>query len=71
MGCAVKLVVRCWSGGGGGGGGFVEGHGLAVERSDSMQPYWLSSLKKSRKLEIRAFANNGYEGRGYCLIGRR
>lgn len=49
----------------------AESHGLAVNRRDLGQPYWLSNETKSRKLEKRTCANTVYEGKRDCWIARR
>lgn len=41
--------------------GAAESCGQAVDRKELVEPYWLSTETKNRKLEKTAYANIGYE----------
>ena len=59
---AGTLLERCWKAAVAAVRGAAENQGLAVDRRDLVEPYWLSNETKSRKLEKRAYASIGYEG---------
>ena len=56
LGSVGRLLEPCWKAAV---AGAAESHGLAVDRKDSVEPYWMSNETKSRKLEKRADANTG------------
>lgn len=62
LGSAGRLLELCWKAVAAAVAGAAESHGLAVDRRDLVEPYWLSNETKSRKLERRADASIGYVG---------
>lgn len=56
LGSAGTLLELCWRGVVVAVGGVAERHGLPVEQKGLVEPYWLSSETKSRKLERTAYA---------------
>ena len=70
-GSAGTLLELCWRGEVAVGPGAAERHGLAAERKDLVEPWWLSSGTKSRKREMRAYVDIWYGGTPDCLIASR
>lgn len=60
LGSAETLLELCWRAAAVAAVGNSESHGLAVDRKDLRQPYWLSNVTMSTKLERRAYANIEY-----------
>ena len=55
------LLEPCWRAGVADVRGAAESHGQAVDQRELVEPYWLSTETKSRKLAKTACANIGYE----------
>ena len=62
-GSAGILLEPCWKEVVAAVTGVAESHGLAVDRKDLVEPFWLRNETKSRKLEKRAYVDIGYEGK--------